>query len=374
MVIDTIHPPVRERAPLQEFSDAELVQEVVRRAARERHATADLIRGLIEFDRRELFLSQGYASLYAYCTQALHYSEYGAFNRIEVARAAARWPQLLAALEDGSVHLTGARLLAPHLTEDNIESAIASARHKSKRDIEEIAAGLAQRNVVVAVGAVQYRLHLTISRAALDTLRQVQALMGHQFPRASETMIFEQAITLLLQKLERQRFAATDRPREASGDEPVTAVASVPPVAAVPSVAEAPAPAENCRPEDPRDAGASARHIRASVRRAVWKRDEARCAFVGVEGRRTERSRLEFHHLVPFAAGGQSTIANIELRCRAHNVYEAKVYFGDETIATARERRSSRESPSADSKAETGDAARPGASPGQEVDPDDDLT
>ena len=320
---------LNDRGGLEGFNDVELVQEVTRRAACERHATADLIRALIEFDRRQLFLAQGYSSLFAYCTQALHYSEYGAFNRIEVARAAARWPQLLAALEDGSLHLAGARLLAPHLTDSNIETAIESARHKSKRDIEEIAAGLARRSMVVAVDAEQYRLHLTISRAALDTLRQVQALMGHRLPpKGNEAVIFEQAITLLLHKLERQRFAATDRPKAAPA-EPGGAIV-------------APARTGDDRPADTPRARARGRHIPNAVRRAVWKRDGARCAFVGVEGRCTERSCLEFHHVVPFAAGGRSTASNVELRCRAHNAFEAEKYFGAATVAAARKRRPSR--------------------------------
>ena len=31
---------------------------------------------------------------------------------------------------------------------------------------------------------------------------------------------------------------------------------------------------------------------------------------------------LEFHHRIPYARGGPSTLENIELRCRAHNQYE----------------------------------------------------
>jgi len=60
----------------------------------------------------------------------------------------------------------------------------------------------------------------------------------------------------------------------------------------------------------------------------VWGRDGGRCAFHGTQGRCGETSWLEFHHVRPFAAGGEATCENIELRCRAHNVYEADQYFG----------------------------------------------
>jgi hypothetical protein len=65
------------------------------------------------------------------------------------------------------------------------------------------------------------------------------------------------------------------------------------------------------------------------VKRAVWLRDLGRCAFVGTGGRRCdERGFLEFHHVRPYSEGGEPSAANIELRCRTHNDYEARVYFG----------------------------------------------
>jgi hypothetical protein len=291
--------PAAAAADVGELSDTELVAEVERRAARERQATADVIRALIEFDRRRLYLSEGQPSLFAYCTSVLHYSEHSAFNRIEVARASARWPQLLACLEEGSLHLAGARLLAPHLTDENIDMALAASRHKSKRDIEEVAAGLARRALLVAVAADTYRLHLTISRAARDTLRQLQALLSHQLPDGNPAVIVERALKLLLKDVQRQRTAATDRPRAARSLKP------------------------------------RSRHIPAAVKREVWKRDEGRCAFVGRQGRCGERKFLEYHHVVPHADGGPPAAANIQLRCRSHNAYEAEVRFEADVMAAA---------------------------------------
>jgi hypothetical protein len=61
----------------------------------------------------------------------------------------------------------------------------------------------------------------------------------------------------------------------------------------------------------------------------VYLRDGGRCAFVASGGRRcNSRAFLEFHHVTPDAVGGFGTVENIQLRCRAHNQYEADVYFG----------------------------------------------
>ncbi len=73
-------------------------------------------------------------------------------------------------------------------------------------------------------------------------------------------------------------------------------------------------------------------------KREVWARDSGRCAFTGGGGRRCDERRfLEFHHVMPWVVGGAPITENIALRCRAHNAYEAAVYFGP--IREAREAR-----------------------------------
>jgi 5-methylcytosine-specific restriction endonuclease McrA len=90
------------------------------------------------------------------------------------------------------------------------------------------------------------------------------------------------------------------------------------------------------RPRRCRIALMNGRHIPAAVRRAVALRDGWPCAFIGKGGHRCEaRRRLEFHHLVPYEVGGASTVENIQLRCRAHNQYEADLFFAASRIGRA---------------------------------------
>jgi hypothetical protein len=37
---------------------------------------------------------------------------------------------------------------------------------------------------------------------------------------------------------------------------------------------------------------------------------------------------VEFHHVDPHVLGGEATVDNIALRCRRHNDYEGRLYFG----------------------------------------------
>jgi len=74
----------------------------------------------------------------------------------------------------------------------------------------------------------------------------------------------------------------------------------------------------------------ASRRPAAAVKRAVWLRDLGRCAFVGASGHRcNERRFVEFHHVDPYALGGEATVDGIQLRCRRHNDYEGRLYFGE---------------------------------------------
>jgi hypothetical protein len=125
-----------------DLSDLDLWAEVERAAKCERLATARLIALLMEVDSRKLYAGQGSSSLFTYCVHRLHLSEHAAYLRIEAARSARRFPVVLDMLSDGSLHLTAVSLLAPHLTPTNHLEVLDSARHKSKRDVEQLVARL----------------------------------------------------------------------------------------------------------------------------------------------------------------------------------------------------------------------------------------
>ena len=132
------------------LSDDDLLQRVHLLAGRERNATVELVAHLAELDARKLHVAQGYGSLFGYCTDVLHLAEHAAYNRIEAARASRRFPAILDRLADGSLNLSTVRLLSPHLTTANHLRVLAEARHKSKREVEELVARLCPRPDVTA--------------------------------------------------------------------------------------------------------------------------------------------------------------------------------------------------------------------------------
>ncbi|HKC60385.1 MAG TPA: hypothetical protein VKB92_09875, partial [Myxococcales bacterium] len=109
---------------------------------------ADLLVHLGEIDERKLYLECAFPSMFAYCVGELRFSEDAAYSRIMVARAARRLPAMIEATRSGQVHLTGLRLLAPHLTAENHCEMLAQAAGKTKREIEELVARLAPQPAV----------------------------------------------------------------------------------------------------------------------------------------------------------------------------------------------------------------------------------
>ena len=333
---------------LARISDDQLLDEMRRLVASERLATARLVACLAELDTRRLYLARGYASLFKYCTDALRLSEDATFTRIEAARAVRRFPCLLDHLGSGELSLTAVRLLAPHLTGVNHLQLIEDARHKGTKDIQLVIArhkplppvpskirkmpdpkptvtaaaapseapavpagpspvipmshSRARRTVVAPLSAATYKIQFTIRKEAHDKLRRLQDLLRHQIPNGEPALVFERAMDALLAEVLKKKAAAVERPRDA-------------------------------RPVNP-----ASRHVPARVRRAVWTRDAGACAFTAPDGRRcAETGRLEYHHVVPYAAGGKTTLENLELRCRAHNRYEAEQYFGEGIMSLFRE-------------------------------------
>ena len=137
----------------------------------------------------------------------------------------------------------------------------------------------------------RYLLKVTLSQETHAKLARIQDLLRHSVPTGDPAAIVDRALTVLLAQLEKAKHASTERPR----------------------------PRPSARP----GRTTSSRHVPATVKRAVWTRDEGRCAFVGQDGRCRATGFLEFHHVVPFARGGPTSVENLQLRCRAHNAYEA---------------------------------------------------
>lgn len=338
---------------LSHLSDQALLRDLSALVTRDRKTTAEILAHIAEVDDRRLYLQAGYASMHAYCVDELHLSEDGAYKRIQAARAARRFTPLFAAVAEGLLHLTAVNLLAPHLTAGNVEELVAMATGRRKPEIER---GLAERfptteslpmveristptvvqssqlapaqvvefatkelgpiqgqpartlvaedtpgPKVTVIASERFLLSVTIGKSTHDNLRYAQELLSHCVPSGDVAQVLDRALRVLVRDLEKARFGATRTPR----------------------------PARPAR---------LSRYLPAPIRRAVWKRDQGRCTFVGESGNRCQERRfVEFDHVHPLARGGTASVEGLRLRCRAHNQYEAERVFGAEFMRRKRE-------------------------------------
>lgn len=183
------------------------------------------------------------------------------------------------------------------------------ARHVRPSNAETKPAGvepaprLAPRTRMTPTSTESYALHVTISKGTHDLLRDVQALVSHSIPTGDVAQVLHLALEALKTKLEKRKYAATEKPRPRTGK-----------------------------------ASSNPRHVPADVKRAVRRRDGEQCTFASDSGHRCEERRfLELDHIVPTARGGPSTVENLRLRCRAHNQFEAERTFGKEFMDEKRE-------------------------------------
>jgi 5-methylcytosine-specific restriction endonuclease McrA len=343
------------------LSDDDLLARLAALAGKEREALAELVAHLAALDTRpSVYAAKGYGSLFTYCTQALRLSEDAACNRIEAARACRRFPVILDMLASGDVTITSVRLLARHLTPENHAAVLEKAVGRNRREIEVLVAHLAPRAdvpssvrkvsaplslgsrlapeavsdarepasptgppsvsllasprpIVQPTAPERYRVQFTIGQETHQKLQRLQALLRREIPDGDPGAIFDRAVTLLLAQVENRKLGLTAKPRSRTSIRPRTDT-------------------------DIRTPVRESRDVPRAVRRAVWQRDRGQCAFVASSGRRcTERQFLEFHHLEAYAKQGRATIANISLRCRRHNQYEAELIFARARTSMVRE-------------------------------------
>ena len=114
-------------------------------AAHERQDIARFVAHIAEIGSRGYHIDLGYRSLFEYAVKRFNLSEGSVYRRTQVAGVCRKFPQILEAISQGRLHLTGASLIAPHLAEDTVERLIAAAQGKTKREVEKLLATLAPK-------------------------------------------------------------------------------------------------------------------------------------------------------------------------------------------------------------------------------------
>jgi hypothetical protein len=322
---------IDSNAAIPVMNDDDLIASARELARKSNGVEAELLLYLGEIDARRIYRERAAPSMIAFCMREFNFSEGAAANRVFVARVARELPAVLEALRSGAVHLSGLRVLVPHLNAENHEKALALAAGKSKREIEELAASLSpkpatpdavrklptrqlalasplqtgvsvtppreeRRYAVAPLSAETYEIKFTGSRTFRDKLRQAQDLLRHRIPNGDLAQVFEKGLDLLIAKVLKERFAVGRNPRRELTPGPIVSASR-----------EAPDP----------------------MRREVYERDGGRCAFVDEQGNRCpETGFLEFDHVEGYARTRVHDAKTSRLLCRVHNQLLAEQLYG----------------------------------------------
>ncbi|HEY8077691.1 MAG TPA: HNH endonuclease [Labilithrix sp.] len=329
---------------LTSLSDDEIVARVRAMNEEGHRLLARFLAHLGELDARRLYADAGYPSFYEYCRDALRMSESAALRRVAAARLVRRFPALLAPIERGDLHLSALGLLREHLTEASFDDLVAAASGKSARAIEAMLAARAPKPEappsllavptpvpmpyaasdmaaaasparLTPIAEERFELRVTLSRETRDKLQRAKDLLMHANPTGELASVVDRALDVLLERLEKKRFAKASRPRSVKrerGRDNKDRTSAI---------------AEATHTENERS------RIPATVVRAVFERDGHACTYVAPDGKACGASAcLELDHIVPRACGGGDGEDSLRVVCRAHNRMYAERVFGKEHV------------------------------------------
>ena len=352
---------------LERLSDCELDRSAEKLVCAEKQNVAKLIAHIAEMSRRKVTLELGYKSTFHYCVERLHLSEGSVASRIHVANVSIRFPQLLVALAENRISLTVAGLLAPHLSEDNVDTLLADCAGMTKKAALEylvriepkpvfepsirrrparpvpVEAAPAERpavppreltqskrqlspsspNILQPARPTVFNFRFSADRSFKEKFERLAEVMGVENAQKHMAEILEQALDIALEKKDPKRKLERRKARQQRRENTTKA---------------APRPEEmskNVAPGVPRvkDQPARSRYIPSEAIERVHARGNHQCEFKSDDGRRCQsRTRLQVEHERPFAIFRSHNERFRRLLCPPHNRLAAEHVYGAEFI------------------------------------------
>ncbi|HYQ27482.1 MAG TPA: HNH endonuclease signature motif containing protein [Polyangiaceae bacterium] len=198
------------------------------------------------------------------------------------------------------------------------------------------------------LSADRYGVHFTADGEFRELLERVRGLAGHRLPNGDLMTLLKHGLEAYERELTKERFAVGRKPRRSRGVAPAPCAPRAPsgadlsgtdlrePELSTPDPSNLVTQSTPNPNPNPNASSNPKRHCPAAVARAVFLRDGQQCSYVSPDGRRCSARRcLELDHVNPWSVGGDSTVENLRLRCRAHNQRYARQYYGKSRVEAA---------------------------------------
>lgn len=357
---------------LAKLSDADVTESTKKLVGHEHKVTFTLLEHLNEIERRGIYLREGFSSLFHFCITALKYSESAASRRIRSARLIRRFPDAEILLKDRKISFTTAAQIFTVLDASNQDEILSAVVGIPQKEVYALVARYQDPNknrtpdritpltvlppnnrlnssplltqprepcgqtptyspppnpqsVIInhdshlqAQGSIpnqsfqsssihstqaEERLRITFGaeREFLQLIEKAKQILSGKYPMgASLEEVFREALRLLIEKYDPERRAER-RTNEEKNSNSAT-----------------------------KSKGESShtilhRQIPIRIRDEVFKRDGGKCTYISPSGQQCQSTwDLEVDHIRPFSMGGDHSLDNLRLLCRAHNNFRNK--------------------------------------------------
>lgn len=326
---------------LRSLKDDILLEKIKILVKNERETTLQVLQHLREVERRHLFASLAYSSLFEYAVKELKYSESSAQRRISSMRLLKELPELERKVESGALPLSTLSQAQSFFRQEKTQASekmqiLCALEFKSAREVEkELMSRASEPEKLIKeklrpVSATHTEIKFVAEEDFVNEIAELRALLSHKIPNASLKEVLSYTLKETLNRLRykepkikkiiqqsssRQSIVHESGERKNIEQHSIGRQKATPPASALKSFQK------------------NSRNIPTDVKRQVWARDRGQCSFKCMDKRCAAKHYLEFDHIKPFAMGGLPTVENLRLRCRTHNQLEALKSFGTKKIS-----------------------------------------
>jgi hypothetical protein len=302
---------------LNTIPDVTLIANTESLIRQEREILTNVLHHLREIERRRLFSSLGYKSLFDFTVKRLGYPEDQAYRRISAMKLLKELPEIEEKINQGQISLTHIglahslfkhekKVLQKEMSYEQKLSIFDQIANKSVREAERITLSLsstlsvAKKDRVTSVSESLIEMKFTASADLREKIDCLKGWLAHTNPNLTLGELFEKLCDLGLQEWDPSKTAAPRKRRVINRSLRNSCDVSIGIACGVgKSIAVA--------------SGGSSTKSLAQIKREVFLKANSKCEKCG------SSYALEIDHVQPLALGGSNEPGNLRLLCRSCN-------------------------------------------------------
>jgi len=329
-----------------------LISDLKELVSRERELLTKILHYLREVENRKLFLEKGYPSMFAFVTEELGYSEGQAQRRIQAMRLIKDLPEVEKKIESGELSLTVASQVQGYIQRENKKRKLEKANKLTqleKLDLVQKLEGTSSRTCekklaeispetemprekIRIIDAEHTMIQFVANKDLMKLINRAKELTSHQNPEGRFDKLFLKTFKIALEKIDpihrqQRRSKKGKKISRSTKTAPCHGAPKRPNGRGGRASYSALPLNQNKNAQKSLTAPLVTRYISPKLKDQIWVRDKSRCQF---KDRKTGKLcgsnyLLELDHKYPFALGGEHSEGNLQIRCRAHNQYQASL-------------------------------------------------